>query len=77
MEKLMRVIFSWIVASECGRSLDRQGEVPRCALALSDEEGPIEPLLVQHLLRFGARNLPEEPPGGRQTQQELSLHMGL
>lgn len=44
--------------------LHRQGEVPRGALALSDEEGPVVPLLVQHLLCFGPRDLPEEPPGG-------------
>lgn len=44
--------------------LHREREVPRCTLALSDEEGPVVPLFVEHLLRFGPRNLPEEPQMG-------------
>lgn len=60
--------------------LHREREVSWCALALSDEEGPVVPLFVEHLLCFGPRNLPEEPPGERRepiqvsTGQDVLLH---
>jgi len=52
-------------------SLHREGEVSRSTLALPDEEGSVVPLFVEHLLGFGPRDLPEEPPaGGREKKKE-------
>jgi hypothetical protein len=34
--------------------LDRQGEVPRSALALSDQEGPVMPLFAEHFFCLGS-----------------------
>lgn len=43
-------------------SLDWEGKVSRCTLALSDQKRSVLPLFVEDLLGFGARNLPKEPP---------------
>ena len=34
--------------------LDGQGEVPRSALALSDQEGPVMPLFAEHFFCLGS-----------------------
>lgn len=56
----------------CPHLLHREGEVPRCTLALSDEEGPVVPLFVEHLLCFGSGDLPKEPPGGENESVSLT-----
>lgn len=52
--------------------LDREGEVPRSALTLSDEEGPIMPLFAKHFFCLGSGDFAKKPPKEeRQAGQHL------
>lgn len=55
--------------------LDREGEIPRSTLALSDKEGSIMPLFAKHFFCLGSGDFAKKPPKeGRQTSQHLLPH---
>lgn len=55
--------------------LDGQGEVPRSALALSDQEGPVMPLFAEHFFCLGSGDFAKKPPKeGRQAGHHLLPH---
>lgn len=52
--------------------LDREGEIPRSTLTLSDKEGPIMPLFAKHFFCLGSGDFAKKPPKeGRQAGQHL------
>lgn len=58
--------------------LDRQGEVPRGTLALSDQEGPIVPLFAKHFFCLGSGDFAKKPPRkGKQAGQHQLLHNAM
>lgn len=64
----------------CSRKylLDRQGEVPRGALALPDQEGPIMPLFAKHFFCLGSGDFAKKPPRkGKQAGQHQLLHKAM